>query len=190
MILFQQFKFFHLSSRLWILSELIYGKVDGLCIHLTGYLAAYLTPLHAQFLITDLVLDMIHQTSKKTIIYLISDVIFKSSVVFDLIWLIFLHLIHILNVRLEIHFWKLHKYASILKDFKKLIRQYFFPFKWGLKYKTGILFFHLFQVVLETEITNKAALRLYENLGFIRDKRLFRYYLNGVDALRLKLWLR
>ncbi|XP_067680924.1 N-alpha-acetyltransferase 30-like [Haliotis asinina] len=46
------------------------------------------------------------------------------------------------------------------------------------------------EVVLETEITNKAALRLYENLGFVRDKRLFRYYLNGVDALRLKLWLR
>lgn len=46
------------------------------------------------------------------------------------------------------------------------------------------------EVVLETEITNKAALHLYENLGFIRDKRLFRYYLNGVDALRLKLWLR
>lgn len=46
------------------------------------------------------------------------------------------------------------------------------------------------QVVLETEITNQAALRLYENLGFVRDKRLFRYYLNGVDALRLKLWLR
>ncbi|XP_070577035.1 N-alpha-acetyltransferase 30-like [Ptychodera flava] len=46
------------------------------------------------------------------------------------------------------------------------------------------------EVVLETEITNKAALQLYENLGFVRDKRLFRYYLNGVDALRLKLWLR
>ncbi|XP_076040138.1 uncharacterized protein LOC143024803 isoform X2 [Oratosquilla oratoria] len=46
------------------------------------------------------------------------------------------------------------------------------------------------EVVLETEITNKSALRLYENLGFVRDKRLFRYYLNGVDALRLKLWLR
>lgn len=46
------------------------------------------------------------------------------------------------------------------------------------------------EVVLETEITNQAALRLYENLGFVRDKRLFRYYLNGVDALRLKLWLR
>lgn len=48
----------------------------------------------------------------------------------------------------------------------------------------------LSQVVLETEITNKSALKLYENLGFVRDKRLFRYYLNGVDALRLKLWLR
>ncbi|XP_072031158.1 uncharacterized protein [Amphiura filiformis] len=46
------------------------------------------------------------------------------------------------------------------------------------------------EVVLETEITNKPALRLYENLGFVRDKRIFRYYLNGVDALRLKLWLR
>ena len=46
------------------------------------------------------------------------------------------------------------------------------------------------EVVLETEITNHPALRLYENLGFVRDKRLFRYYLNGVDALRLKLWLR
>ncbi|XP_015789896.1 N-alpha-acetyltransferase 30 [Tetranychus urticae] len=46
------------------------------------------------------------------------------------------------------------------------------------------------EVVLETEITNKPALNLYENLGFVRDKRLFRYYLNGVDALRLKLWLK
>lgn len=55
------------------------------------------------------------------------------------------------------------------------------------------VFFFLFfplKVVLETEITNKSALKLYENLGFVRDKRLFRYYLNGVDALRLKLWLR
>lgn len=45
------------------------------------------------------------------------------------------------------------------------------------------------EVVLETEVTNSAALNLYENLGFVRDKRLYRYYLNGVDALRLKLWL-
>ncbi|KAK3912910.1 N-alpha-acetyltransferase 30 [Frankliniella fusca] len=46
------------------------------------------------------------------------------------------------------------------------------------------------EVVLESEITNSPALRLYENLGFVRDKRLFRYYLNGVDAFRLKLWLK
>lgn len=45
------------------------------------------------------------------------------------------------------------------------------------------------EVVLETEITNKSALNLYENLGFVRDKRLYRYYLNGVEAFRLKLWL-
>lgn len=43
------------------------------------------------------------------------------------------------------------------------------------------------EVTLEAEVTNKAALRLYENLGFIRDKRLRRYYLNGNDAYRLKL---
>ncbi|GAV03518.1 hypothetical protein RvY_13927 [Ramazzottius varieornatus] len=46
------------------------------------------------------------------------------------------------------------------------------------------------EVVLETETTNQAALRLYENLGFARHKRLLKYYLNGVDAFRLKLWLR
>ncbi|KAH8408127.1 hypothetical protein KR222_009655 [Zaprionus bogoriensis] len=45
------------------------------------------------------------------------------------------------------------------------------------------------EVVLETELTNKAALRLYDSLGFMREKRLVRYYMNGVDALRLKLVL-
>eukprot|EP00117_Sycon_ciliatum_P000706 scpid95206/ scgid6666/ N-alpha-acetyltransferase 30; N-acetyltransferase 12; N-acetyltransferase MAK3 homolog; NatC catalytic subunit len=45
------------------------------------------------------------------------------------------------------------------------------------------------EVVLETEVTNQNALSLYERLGFCRDKRLVRYYLNNVDALRLKLWL-
>jgi len=30
------------------------------------------------------------------------------------------------------------------------------------------------EVVLETEITNKGALKLYRNLGFIKDKRLTR----------------
>ncbi|VDK50991.1 unnamed protein product [Anisakis simplex] len=44
------------------------------------------------------------------------------------------------------------------------------------------------EVVLETEVTNVNAIRLYTNLGFIREKRLYRYYLNGVDAYRLKLF--
>ena len=43
------------------------------------------------------------------------------------------------------------------------------------------------QVVLETEYDNAAALSLYESLGFIREKRLFRFYLNGKDAFRLVL---
>jgi peptide alpha-N-acetyltransferase len=42
--------------------------------------------------------------------------------------------------------------------------------------------------VLETEASNKGALALYERLGFVRDKRLAKYYLNGGDAFRLKLW--
>jgi len=45
------------------------------------------------------------------------------------------------------------------------------------------------EVVLETEVTNTNALNLYSRLGFVREKRLFRYYLNGVDAFRLKLYL-
>jgi peptide alpha-N-acetyltransferase len=45
-------------------------------------------------------------------------------------------------------------------------------------------------VTLETETTNLSAIGLYESLGFIKDKRLARYYLNGVDAFRLKLFFR
>lgn len=45
------------------------------------------------------------------------------------------------------------------------------------------------EVVLETERTNEDALALYARLGFVRAKRLHRYYLTGVDAFRLKLWL-
>ena len=41
--------------------------------------------------------------------------------------------------------------------------------------------------MLETEFDNSAALSLYESLGFIREKRLFRFYLNGKDAFRLVL---
>ena len=45
-------------------------------------------------------------------------------------------------------------------------------------------------VALETEVTNVGALALYRNLGFVREKRLLRYYLNNGDAFRLKLRLR
>ena len=40
---------------------------------------------------------------------------------------------------------------------------------------------------LETEIVNNKALNLYTSLGFVRTVRLFKYYLNGNDAFRLKL---
>lgn len=43
------------------------------------------------------------------------------------------------------------------------------------------------EIVLETEADNKAALALYEGLGFVREKRLHRFYLNGKDSFRLIL---
>jgi peptide alpha-N-acetyltransferase len=46
------------------------------------------------------------------------------------------------------------------------------------------------EIVLETEITNTASLKLYERLGFLRSKRLHRYYLNGSTAFRLVLYLK
>jgi len=46
------------------------------------------------------------------------------------------------------------------------------------------------EVMLETETTNIAALKLYESFGFIRDKRQLSYYLNGVDAFKLKLLIK
>jgi len=52
------------------------------------------------------------------------------------------------------------------------------------------VFITVTQIVLETEVVNTAALHLYESLGFVRDKRLPHYYLNGNDAYRLKVWLR
>ena len=45
------------------------------------------------------------------------------------------------------------------------------------------------EISLETEVTNGGALALYGNLGFAKEKRMVKYYLNGVDAFRLKLWL-
>ncbi|OAA54484.1 Acyl-CoA N-acyltransferase [Niveomyces insectorum RCEF 264] len=46
------------------------------------------------------------------------------------------------------------------------------------------------EVVLETEETNIPAIRLYERLGFLRSKKLHRYYLNGSSAYRLVLLLK
>jgi peptide alpha-N-acetyltransferase len=46
------------------------------------------------------------------------------------------------------------------------------------------------EVVLETEVSNTASLKLYERLGFLRSKRLHRYYLNGNAAFRLCLYLK
>ncbi|KAI1656115.1 acyl-CoA N-acyltransferase [Daldinia decipiens] len=49
---------------------------------------------------------------------------------------------------------------------------------------------HADEVVLETEETNIPAMRLYERLGFLRSKKLHRYYLNGNSAYRLVLLLK
>ena len=38
------------------------------------------------------------------------------------------------------------------------------------------------EVVLEAEVTNKGALGLYQNLGFIRDKYLIRYAAFALQA--------
>lgn len=46
------------------------------------------------------------------------------------------------------------------------------------------------EIVLETEETNIPAMKLYESLGFLRTKKLHRYYLNGNSAYRLVLLLR
>jgi peptide alpha-N-acetyltransferase len=46
------------------------------------------------------------------------------------------------------------------------------------------------EIVLETEVTNTPAMKLYERLGFLRSKKLHRYYLNGNTAYRLVLQLK
>lgn len=46
------------------------------------------------------------------------------------------------------------------------------------------------KIALETEVDNIPSLRIYENLGFLRTKRLHRYYLNGNPAYRLVLYLK
>lgn len=46
------------------------------------------------------------------------------------------------------------------------------------------------EIALETEVDNIPSLRIYERLGFLRSKRLHRYYLNGNTAFRLVLYLK
>mmetsp|Transcript_48186 Transcript_48186/g.134161 ORF Transcript_48186/g.134161 Transcript_48186/m.134161 type:complete len:252 (-) Transcript_48186:83-838(-) len=46
------------------------------------------------------------------------------------------------------------------------------------------------ECVLETEVTNTGALGLYRSMGFVKEKRLHKYYLNGNDAFRLKFLFR
>ncbi|SLM37035.1 l-a virus gag protein n-acetyltransferase [Lasallia pustulata] len=46
------------------------------------------------------------------------------------------------------------------------------------------------EIALETEVTNTAAMKLYERLGFLRSKRLHRYYLNGNTAFRFVLYVK
>lgn len=46
------------------------------------------------------------------------------------------------------------------------------------------------QIALETEVTNLPAMKLYERLGFLRSKRLHRYYLNGNAAFRFLLCIK
>jgi len=46
------------------------------------------------------------------------------------------------------------------------------------------------EIALETEETNIAAMKLYQKLGFLKSKKLHRYYLNGNSAYRLLLYLK
>jgi len=42
------------------------------------------------------------------------------------------------------------------------------------------------EIALEAEASNAGALRLYESLGFVREKLLAKYYLNGSSAFRMR----
>jgi len=45
--------------------------------------------------------------------------------------------------------------------------------------------------ILETEVSNVTAQRLYQDIfGFVREELLVRYYLNWNDAYRLRLWFK
>jgi ribosomal protein S18 acetylase RimI-like enzyme len=40
-----------------------------------------------------------------------------------------------------------------------------------------------------SQASNLGALSLYMKLGFVKDEKMNKYYLNGGDAYRLKLWV-
>jgi len=44
-------------------------------------------------------------------------------------------------------------------------------------------------IIIFLQASNQGALRLYERLGFLRDEKMMRYYLNSGDAYRLKLFV-
>ena len=67
------------------------------------------------------------------------------------------------------------RYFLTFEDLKSFITA-----KWGIPREQLL-------ILLETEVENVAALNLYEGLGFIRMKRMFRYYLNEGDAFKLIL---
>lgn len=55
--------------------------------------------------------------------------------------------------------------------------------------ETEVLFVLLSLLFIQmiSQASNKAALGLYSKLGFMKEEKLGRYYLNGGDAFRLKL---
>jgi len=63
------------------------------------------------------------------------------------------------------------------------------PKQHEINWQTNVLCMHM-QVALETEVTNAPAMKLYERLGFLRSKKLHRYYLSGNSAYRLILYLK
>lgn len=96
---------------------------------------------------------------------------------------------HILSyLKISMLFWFPFLFYSRATIILWLIHDY--QLVWINHFVLGVHVYFVFfsqKVTLEAEVTNKGALALYGRLGFVRAKRLFRYYLNGVDAFRLKL---
>ncbi len=54
--------------------------------------------------------------------------------------------------------------------------------KWRRKQRSDSVLVCRLQIVLETEFDNLPSLALYISLGFFKEKRLWRFYMNGKDA--------